>query len=80
MQTFGSWRRTIFDGPALSHDWSGAWNLGDVASKWVEAIAALQRGIELGLQVLDTAEMCSDAGSELLVGESPPEFVASRTL
>ena len=44
--------------------------MGDSASKWVAEIAALRRGVELELQVIDTAEMYGDGRSETLVGEA----------
>ena len=48
----------------------GTWNMGDSASKRAGEIAALRRGLELGLQVIDTAEMYGDGRSESLVGEA----------
>jgi diketogulonate reductase-like aldo/keto reductase len=48
----------------------GTWNMGDSAGKRREEIAALRRGIELGMQVIDTAEMYGDGRSESLVGEA----------
>ena len=48
----------------------GTWNMGDSASKRAAEIAALRRGVELGLQVIDTAEMYGDGRSETLVGEA----------
>ena len=48
----------------------GTWNMGDSASKRPAEIAALRRGVELGLQVIDTAEMYGDGRSETLVGEA----------
>ena len=48
----------------------GTWNIGDVSAKRTGEILALRRGLELGLQVIDTAEMYGDGRSELLVGEA----------
>lgn len=48
----------------------GTWNMGDSSRKQGEEIAALRRGVELGLQVIDTAEMYGDGRSETLVGEA----------
>lgn len=48
----------------------GTWNMGDSSSKRAEETAALRRGIRLGLQVIDTAEMYGDGRSETLVGEA----------
>ena len=48
----------------------GTWNMGDSVGKRAAEIAALRRGVELGLQVIDTAEMYGDGRSETLVGEA----------
>lgn len=48
----------------------GTWNMGDSVGKWAGEIDALRRGVELGLQVIDTAEMYGDGRSETLVGEA----------
>ena len=48
----------------------GTWNMGDTAAKRAEELSALRRGIDLGLTVLDTAEMYANGRSETLVGEA----------
>lgn len=48
----------------------GTWNMGDDPSKRRSEIEALQRGIDLGLTLIDTAEMYGDGASEELVGEA----------
>lgn len=48
----------------------GTWNMGDSAGKRLAEISALRRGLELGMQVIDTAEMYGDGRSETLVGEA----------
>jgi diketogulonate reductase-like aldo/keto reductase len=48
----------------------GTWNMGENAGKRREEIAALRRGIELGMTVIDTAEMYGDGKSETLAGEA----------
>jgi aldehyde reductase len=53
--------------PALGQ---GTWNVGDDPARRREEIATLQRGIELGLTLVDTAEMYGDGRSESLVGEA----------
>ena len=53
--------------PALGQ---GTWQLGDDRGQRAEEIAALRRGIDLGLTLLDTAEMYGDGRSESLVGEA----------
>jgi len=53
--------------PALGQ---GTWNVGDDPARRKDEIAALRRGIDLGLTLIDTAEMYGDGRSESLVGES----------
>jgi len=48
----------------------GTWNMGDDRSRRAEELAALQLGIELGMTLIDTAEMYGDGRSESLVGEA----------
>jgi aldehyde reductase len=48
----------------------GTWNMGDDPARREEEIAALRLGIDLGLTLIDTAEMYGDGRSEMLVGEA----------
>ncbi|HET6492988.1 MAG TPA: aldo/keto reductase [Burkholderiales bacterium] len=48
----------------------GTWYMGDHRSKRGEEIAALRLGIELGLNLIDTAEMYGSGRAESLVGEA----------
>ncbi len=48
----------------------GTWNIGDSSAKRAAEVATLRRGVELGLTVIDTAEMYGSGRSELLVGEA----------
>lgn len=48
----------------------GTWNMGDVQANEDEEIEALRTGIELGMQVIDTAEMYGRGRSEQLVGKA----------
>ena len=48
----------------------GTWNMGDDAAKRAEEIAALRLGLDLGLTLIDTAEMYGSGRSEELVGEA----------
>jgi len=48
----------------------GTWHIGDDPGRRREEIAALRRGIDLGLNLVDTAEMYGDGRSESLVGEA----------
>jgi diketogulonate reductase-like aldo/keto reductase len=48
----------------------GTWNIGDSAASRVAEIAALRRGIDCGMTMIDTAEMYGSGRSENLVGEA----------
>ena len=48
----------------------GTWNMGDSPMKRAAEVAALRHGLELGLSVIDTAEMYGNGRSEQLVGEA----------
>ncbi|GAA4904416.1 aldo/keto reductase [Tessaracoccus lubricantis] len=48
----------------------GTWYMGDVPSRSASEIAALRAGIELGMTLIDTAEMYGSGRSERLVGEA----------
>lgn len=47
----------------------GTWHMGEVASQREGEADALRTGIELGLTVIDTAEMYGDGATESFVGE-----------
>ena len=53
--------------PALGQ---GTWNMGDTRAKRAQEIAALRRGLDLGLTLIDTAEMYGDGRSEQLIAEA----------
>ncbi len=53
--------------PALGQ---GTWNMGDDPAQRAEELASLRLGIDLGLTLIDTAEMYGDGLSESLVGEA----------
>jgi diketogulonate reductase-like aldo/keto reductase len=48
----------------------GTWHIGEHPTRRAEEIAALRLGIELGMNLIDTAEMYSDGAAETLVGEA----------
>ncbi|RXR08288.1 aldo/keto reductase [Pseudoxanthomonas composti] len=48
----------------------GTWNMGDDPARRKAEIEALQSGIDLGLSLIDTAEMYGEGASERLVGEA----------
>ena len=53
--------------PALGQ---GTWNMGDRRESRATEIAALRLGLDLGLRLIDTAEMYGSGRSESLVGEA----------
>jgi diketogulonate reductase-like aldo/keto reductase len=53
--------------PALGQ---GTWHMAENPARRAEEIASLRLGIELGLTLIDTAEMYADGESERLVGEA----------
>ena len=48
----------------------GTWHLAEVPARRDEEILALRRGLDLGMTVIDTAEMYADGEAEKLVGEA----------
>jgi len=48
----------------------GTWLMGEILSKRNAELAALQRGLDLGLTLIDTAEMYGDGAAEELVGQA----------
>ncbi|WP_274655415.1 aldo/keto reductase [Paenibacillus humicola] len=48
----------------------GTWRIGDDPSRRKQEIAAIRLGIELGMTVIDTAEMYGEGLSESLIGEA----------
>jgi diketogulonate reductase-like aldo/keto reductase len=53
--------------PALGQ---GTWYMGDERRKEESEIAALRLGLELGLRLIDTAEMYGEGRSEILIGKA----------
>src|SRR5688572_33503430 len=63
----------------------GTWQLGDRAERRRQEIAALQLGIDLGLTLIDTAELYGNGASEELVAEAisgrrSPLYIATKVL
>ena len=48
----------------------GTWYMGEDPAQRGREVAALQQGIELGLTLIDTAEMYAEGGAETVVGEA----------
>jgi diketogulonate reductase-like aldo/keto reductase len=63
----------------------GTWHLAEVAARRDEEILALRRGLDLGMTVIDTAEMYAEGEAEKLVGEAIADrrdevFLVSKVL
>ena len=48
----------------------GTWHFGESPDRWAEEITSIRLGIDLGMTVIDTAEMYGDGAAETLVGEA----------
>lgn len=53
--------------PALGQ---GTWNMGEDAARKKDEVRALQLGLDLGMTLIDTAEMYGGSGAEEVVGEA----------
>jgi diketogulonate reductase-like aldo/keto reductase len=53
--------------PALGQ---GTWHMAEDPRRRSDEIAALRVGVDLGMSLIDTAEMYADGGAEILVGEA----------
>ena len=53
--------------PALGQ---GTWMMGERHDRRADEIAALRMGVELGMTLIDTAEMYGDGAAETLIGEA----------
>ena len=47
----------------------GTWRMGESRNARAKEVAALRLGIELGMSLIDTAEMYGDGGAEAIVAE-----------
>jgi diketogulonate reductase-like aldo/keto reductase len=68
--------------PALGQ---GTWNMGEQAKRAAEEATALRLGLDLGMTLIDTAEMYASGGSEEVVadaiaGRSGEAFLVSKVL
>ncbi|CAH2783308.1 MAG: Oxidoreductase, aldo/keto reductase family [uncultured Paraburkholderia sp.] len=61
---------SLLDGERIPKLGQGACEMGEHPSKRADDIAALRCGIELGMTLIDTAEMYGDGATESLVGEA----------
>lgn len=60
----------LSDGTSLPALGQGTWYMGESAAARAAEVRALRLGLDLGLTVIDTAEMYADGGAEEVVGEA----------
>lgn len=61
---------TLPSGELLPAIGQGTWNMGDDRETRAEEICALRLGLDLGLKLIDTAEMYGEGKAEELIGEA----------
>ena len=57
-------------GEAVSALGQGTWGMGEQRKRRAHEVAALKLGLDLGMTLIDTAEMYGDGGAEEVVGEA----------
>jgi diketogulonate reductase-like aldo/keto reductase len=60
----------LSDGSAVPCLGQGTWRMGETPGRRAEEIAAIRRGVEFGLTLIDTAEMYADGGAEEVLSEA----------
>ena len=58
------------DGTKVSALGQGTWMMGENARNKVQEIRSLQLGVDLGMSLIDTAEMYGDGGAEEIIGKA----------
>ena len=61
---------TLRDGEVVPRLGMGTWHMGERAGSRPAEIAALRLGLDLGMNLIDTAEMYGEGGAESVVGEA----------
>ncbi|MEW5281791.1 aldo/keto reductase, partial [Citrobacter freundii] len=61
---------TFTDQVSLPAIGQGTWYMGEDPSRRRDEVSALQAGLDLGLRLIDTAEMYADGAAEEVVGEA----------
>jgi len=62
--------RTLPDGTLIPILGQGTWRMGEDRSAHQDEVAALRLGIELGMTLIDTAEMYGEGAAELVVADA----------
>lgn len=63
-------RITLADGSSVAALGQGTWHMGESAVNRKAEVTALRAGLDLGLTLIDTAEMYAEGGAEEVVGEA----------
>jgi diketogulonate reductase-like aldo/keto reductase len=63
-------RLSLPSGHAIPVLGQGTWNMGEDRAARAAEVAALRLGLELGMNLIDTAEMYGEGGAEEVVGEA----------
>ncbi|MBT7615511.1 MAG: aldo/keto reductase, partial [Rhodospirillaceae bacterium] len=61
---------SLRDGTAVPQLGFGTWRMGEDASKAGREVAAVQAALDLGMTLIDTAEMYGEGGAEEIVGRA----------
>jgi len=62
--------RLAVDGKRIPSIGQGTWFMGERPQEQADEIRALQQGLDLGMTLIDTAEMYADGGAERVVGRA----------
>ncbi|OCP17678.1 MULTISPECIES: aldo/keto reductase [unclassified Ensifer] len=76
---------TLPDGRSVPVLGQGTWRMGDERSRAADEVKSLQAGLDLGMTLIDTAEMYGNGASEHIVGEAvrgrrDDAFIVSKVL
>ncbi|WP_446720743.1 aldo/keto reductase [Mesorhizobium sp. L-8-3] len=76
---------TLQAGEVVPRLGQGTWNMGEDPRRRAEEVAALQLGLDLGMTLVDTAEMYASGGAEAIVAEAmagrrQEVFIVSKVL
>lgn len=76
---------TLIDGRTVPVLGQGTWRMGDERSRAADEVKSLQAGLDLGMTLIDTAEMYGNGASERIVGQAvrgrrDEVFVVSKVL
>ena len=62
------------DGSSMPQLGQGTWQMGEDDNKYEREIAGLRHGVELGMNLIDTAEMYADGKAENIAGNAAKAF------